>query len=77
MRELAAGADRPGPLSELQWVLGRKSPNGQFTVCFSSSRITKQIGEGWSLLDPARINRRKPDAIERFPGDCVGKLAGV
>lgn len=46
-------------------------------LCLFSNHITKQTGEGWSLRDPARINRRKPDAIELFPVDCVGKRVRV
>lgn len=37
MGELRKGADRTGPLSELQWVPGRKSPHGEFTVPLKQS----------------------------------------
>lgn len=80
----------PGATWEnLQWVQtglkhclnSSKSEEGSLQMvsllCLFSNHITKQTGEGWSLLDPARINQRKPDAIELFPVDCVGKRARV
>lgn len=33
------GADRPGPLSEVKRVLGRKSPNGEFTVPLKAAAL--------------------------------------